>query len=179
MSAAKIARFAVLTAMALILSFIDSLLPLDFIAPGVKLGLANTVLLYAVYLMRPRESVLLMVLKVTLSALLLGFSQFPYSLAGGIFSLAVMLTAYRFRFHSVTVSIAGSVAHNAGQLAMAAVITSTAILVVYLPVLILAGVLTGTATGLTAKYVLRALASGDARLSEKLVGTDIIAKPGN
>jgi len=170
------ARLAIMTALALILSFVDSLIPLDFAAPGVKLGLANTVLLYAVYLTRPREAVLLMVLKVVLSSLLFGFSQFPYSLAGGVLSLLAMLTARKFRFHSVTVSITGSVAHHIGQIAVAAAITSTTLLVVYLPVLMVVGVLTGTATGLTAKYVMRALAAGDTQIREGLVGTDILPR---
>lgn len=92
----RIARFGLLTALALILGLMDRAIPLSALlggfVPGVKLGLANTVLLYAVYLMDVKSCILLMLTKVLLSGFLFGsLSAILYSLAGGVLSLAVML----------------------------------------------------------------------------------------
>ncbi len=92
----KIARFGLLTALALILGLLDRAIPvsalLGGVLPGIKLGLANTVLLYAIYLMDWRSSVILMLTKVILSGFLFGsLTAILYSLSGGILSLAVML----------------------------------------------------------------------------------------
>ena len=97
----KVARFGLLTALALILGLADRAIPLSALlggaVPGVKLGLANTVLLYAVYLMNLPGCVLLMLLKVILSGFLFGsLSAMLYSLAGGVLSLAAMLLFRRF-----------------------------------------------------------------------------------
>ncbi len=96
----KIARFGLLTALALVLGLMDRAIPLSALlggaAPGIKLGLANTVLLYAVYLMDWKSCVLLMLTKVVLSGLIFGsLSAIWFSLAGGALSLAVMLTVRR------------------------------------------------------------------------------------
>lgn len=177
MTAKKIAQFGLMTAMALVLSYVDRLFPLDFIAPGIRLGLSNTVLLYALYMMRPRDAVILMLLKVTLASLLFGFSQFPYSLAGGAVSLMGMMIVYRLKFSVITVSIVGGVLHNVGQIVVAALLTTTALLITYLPVLLFFGVVMGLSTGLVAKYVMRALVHSDKDLKKRVEGTDIL--PGN
>jgi len=161
MSAKKLATFGLLTAVALVLSYIDRLFPLDFIAPGIRLGLGNTVLLFAVYLMRPGDAVALMGLKVTVTSLLFGFASFPYSLAGGVMSLAAMLLGHRMKLGCVTVSILGGTLHNVGQALMAALLTTPLILLTFLPALLLFGVIMGLATGLVAKYAMRALAQAD------------------
>ncbi len=92
----KIARFGLLTALALILGLLDRAIPvsalLGGVLPGIKLGLANTVLLYAIYLMDWKSSVILMLTKVVLSGFLFGsLTAILYSLSGGILSLTVML----------------------------------------------------------------------------------------
>ena len=92
----RIARFGLLTALALILGLMDRAIPVSALlggfVPGIKLGLANTVLLYAVYLMDVKSSILLMLTKVLLSGFIFGsMSAILYSLAGGVLSLAVML----------------------------------------------------------------------------------------
>lgn len=174
MSTKKIATFGLLTAIALVLSYVDRIVSLDFIAPGVRLGLGNAAVLYALYMMGKRDAWLLMVLKVTLSSLLFGFTQFPYSLAGGILSLLAMMLAYRFRFSVITVSIMGGVMHNVGQIIVAALMTTTALIVVYLPVLMFFGVIMGLGTGLVAKYAMRGLAATDKELRKRVLGTDIL-----
>ena len=96
----KVARFGLLTALALVLGLVDRAIPLTALlggaAPGIKLGLANTVLLYAVYLMDWKSAVLLMLTKVLLSGFLFGsLTAILYSLSGGVLSLAVMLLVRR------------------------------------------------------------------------------------
>ena len=97
----KVARFGLLTALALVLGLLDRAIPLTAVlggaAPGIKLGLANTVLLYAVYLMNWQSAVFLMLTKVLLSGLLFGsLTAILYSLSGGILSLLVMLAIRRY-----------------------------------------------------------------------------------
>lgn len=176
MNAKKLTTFGLLTAVALVLSYIDRLFPLDFIAPGVRLGLGNTVLLFAVYLMRPMDAMALMGLKVTVTALLFGFASFPYSLAGGILSLIAMLTGYRIKLGCVTVSILGGTMHNVGQILIAAMLTTPILLISYLPPLLVFGVIMGSATGLVAKYAMRAMAKADRTLLPRLEGTDILGQ---
>ena len=97
----RIARFGLLTALALILGLMDRAIPVSALlggfVPGIKLGLANTVLLYAVYLMDVKSSILLMLTKVLLSGFIFGsMSAILYSLAGGVLSLIVMLLLQLF-----------------------------------------------------------------------------------
>ena len=111
----RIAELGLLTAVALVLGYLESLLPIVGI-PGVKLGLANTVLLYALYLLDVKSAALLMVLKVGLSGLLFGGpAAMLYSFAGGLLSLAVMLLVRRLKGIGVVgVSVCGAAAHNIG-----------------------------------------------------------------
>lgn len=153
-----ITRMALLTAVAVVLGYVEYLLPATGI-PGIKLGLANTVLLYAIYLMDYRRAVLLMLLKVGLSGLLFGgVSAMMYSLAGGVVSLAAMLLVKRIKGVSVVgVSVAGAFMHNAGQIALACFIVESRALIGYLPVLFVSAAVTGTLTGFAAKYTISAL----------------------
>lgn len=165
MKAKTIARFGVLTAAALALGYIEQFIPITGI-PGVKLGLSNTVLLYALYMMGARSAALLMVLKVLLSGLLFaGPGAMLYSLAGGCASLAAMLPVKRIfpRVGVVGVSIAGAVFHNIGQILVASFVVLTRAVFAYLPVLLISGVIAGLLTGIAAKYALRALQAYEKR----------------
>ena len=179
MSAKRVAQFGLLTAMALILSYVDHLVPpLLSGAPGVKLGLGNTVLLYAVYIMEGRSAWLLMVLKVGLTTILFGNPAAAiYSFAGGILSLIAMQLMHRVKGMSIVgVSVCGAVFHNVGQMIAASLSTSTRALMGYLPVLLIAAVITGVLTGLVAKYVLIALSHTDKSIRRQLSQTDL-ARP--
>lgn len=106
-----------LTALALVLGYVEYLIPVAPAIPGIKLGLGNTVLLYAVYMGSPLEATMLMLAKVFLSSLLFGggFSAMIYSLAGGVLSLIAMLTLCRVpKVGVLAVSAAGAVCHNLG-----------------------------------------------------------------
>ncbi len=157
-NASAIAKLGLLTAVALVLGYFEHLLPITGI-PGVKLGLANTVLLYALYLLDIPSAILLMILKVGLSGLLFGgIAAMLYSFAGGVFSLLVMVLARRAKGVSVVgVSVLGAAAHNIAQLAVACFVVETRAVLAYLPVLLLAAAVTGVLTGLIARYTFRGL----------------------
>ena len=159
MSVKTLTRMALLSSVMLVLSYIESQLGAVTAIPGVKLGLANTVLLYAIYLMRPKATWALMVIKVGISALVyLNGLAMLYSFAGGLLSLIVMLAVKRLRGVSIVgVSIAGALAHITGQLAVAAWMVRTEALLAILPLYMALSAATGLVTGIAAKYVNAAL----------------------
>lgn len=156
MKASKVARFGLLTAVALILGWLEHMIPIAAAMPGIKLGLANTVLLYAIYLMDAKSAALLMVMKVLLSGFLFaGLSAMLFSFAGGLVSLLVMLLVKKVPgIGTVGVSVSGAVAHNMAQIATASLVVNSLALVGYLPILLIAAVITGILTGVVAKYAL-------------------------
>ena len=158
--AKRIATCASLVALAMIFSYVEAILPVHFGVPGVKLGLANLVVVSGLYLLRPGDVFLISLSRILLSALLFGSGlSLLYSLAGGILSYLVMLLLKRRRgFSAVGLSIAGGVAHNIGQIAAAAWAAGSTAVFYYLPVLVVAGVFTGMLMGLLAMRVLRILA---------------------
>ena len=158
-------RMALLTAAAVVLGYIERLIPMPGSIPGIKLGLANTVLLYAIYLLDTRSAFVLMILKVGLSGLLYsGVSAMMFSLGGGLCSLVMMLLVKKLGGGNVSiigVSVVGAVFHNVGQTAVAALMVNTAALMGYVPFLLVAAVVTGILTGIAGKYAIQGLkASG-------------------
>ena len=159
MSVKTLTRMALLSAVMLVLSYIESQLGAVTAIPGVKLGLANTVLLYAIYLMRPKAAWALMVIKVGISALVyLNGLAMLYSFSGGVLSLLIMYAVKRLRGTSIVgVSIAGALAHITGQLMVAAWMVRTEALLAILPLYMALSAATGLVTGIAAKYVNTAL----------------------
>jgi len=157
-SASVVAKLGLLTAVAIVLGYFEYLLPVTGI-PGVKLGLANTVLLYALYLIDVPSAILLMFLKVGLSGLLFGGpAAMLYSLAGGVLSLVVMILARKSKGLSIVgVSVLGAVSHNIAQMVVACFVVETRAILAYLPILLFAAAVTGTLTGLIARYTFRGL----------------------
>ena len=158
-------RMALLTAAAVVLGYIEHLIPMPGSIPGIKLGLANTVLLYAIYLLDVKSAFLLMVLKVGLSGLMYGgVSAMMFSFGGGLCSLVMMLLVKKLGGSGVSiigVSVVGAVFHNVGQTAVAAFMVNTAALMGYVPFLLVAAVVTGVLTGIAGKYAIQGLrASG-------------------
>lgn len=151
-STQDIALCGLLTAMMLVLGFIESLLPIASTVPGIKLGLSNGVLLFALYMLSPLTAFLLMLLKVLLSGLLFGgVSAMMYAAAGGILSMLVMIFLKHFNFSILFVSMLGAVAHNVGQVLLAMVILHTSQLIYYMAILALVGIAAGAITGIAAK----------------------------
>ncbi len=160
----RVALGGLLVAMMLILGYVETLLQglVPSPVPGVKLGISNGVLLFALYLMDWQSAVLLMLLKVGLSGLLFGSPMtMLFALCGGALSLAGMIPLSRMKGLSViTVSMVGAVLHNVGQvLAAMLVMTEVApgVLLGYMAVLMLVALVTGAATGILAREVIRRL----------------------
>ena len=145
----KLALGGVSVAAALILSYIESLIPLSFAIPGIRMGLANIVIVFLLYKTDRLLAALVSIIRVLLAALLFGnVMSLAYSAAGAVLSFAGMLLLQRNgKFSPVGVSCAGAVSHNAGQIAMAMLLTETTQIAYYLPVLIVSGVITGLAVG--------------------------------
>ena len=152
----RLVLLAMLTAVAMILSYVESLLPSVGI-PGVKMGLANIAVIFALFRFGWKEAAALSLVRVVLVSLLFGsVGAMLYSLAGAVLSLAVMALLRRIdRFSTVGISVAGGVAHNAGQILMAMLILQTKQLLGYLPVLAVAGIPGGVLTGLAAALLIR------------------------
>ncbi len=153
----RIAVCGMLLALMLVLGFVESQLPVAAGVPGIKLGLSNGVLIFAVYLLNVPTAFLLMGLKVLLSGLLFGSpSAMMYAFAGGLLSMVVMSLLSRMKGLSpVVVSMAGGVSHNVGQVAMAMLVLNTPKLLYYMAVLMVAGLVTGMATGFAATGIIR------------------------
>ena len=150
---------AMLLAMMLILGWVEALLPLNTGVPGIKLGLSNGVLIFAVYMLDIPTAYILMALKVLLSGLMFsGVSAMLYGLCGGLVSLTGMVLLSRMkRLPIPVVGVAGGVLHNAGQVALSMLILnlSARAMLIYLLWLTLAGGLCGFLTGTCARLVMR------------------------
>lgn len=155
----KVAYFGVFTALALIFSYVETLIPVNFGIPGVKLGLANLIIVIALYKMKLSDVYLLSVVRVLLSGFIFGnYFSILYSLAGGILSLTVMALLKRAGGFSVMgISIAGGTFHNIGQLIVAMLVAGTFHVIYYIPLLLLAGMLTGFIIGVAADEMLKRL----------------------
>ena len=155
--ASDIATCAVFTALALIVSYLEHMIPLPFAAPGVKLGLANVVIVAAMYLLGLKKALVINVVRVLL-AMFTGLSAMMYALAGALTSFLVMSLVMRSHaFSIIGVSVAGALTHNAAQYTLAALIVHTAGLLSYLPVLMVSGVVTGIVVGTVAYAIVQRL----------------------
>lgn len=150
MNTKKISLIGLCVALALVLSYLESLIPPLAAVPGIKVGLPNVIIVFALYKLGAKEATLISVLRLLLVALLFGNAlTFFYSFAGAVLSLILMIILQKVdMFSTVGVSVAGGVAHNAGQITVACLIMETAQIALYLPILILSGVIAGIAVGL-------------------------------
>lgn len=155
----RLTLLSLLLAVALLLGWLESLFPLPFPIPGIKLGLSNVAVLFALHTFGKREAFLLLIAKVTLSSMLFaGFAAFYYALAGGLLSFLVMwLLLTQKSFSVFFVSIIGAICHNLGQVAAAAVLLGTTRLLYLLSILLFSGLITGALTGMAAMLLLKKL----------------------
>ena len=157
----NIALCAVLAALALGLSTLEGLFPLSLIVPlpGVKLGLANIVTVFALYALGPAQALLILTGRCLLGAVFAGnMNALIFSLLGGFSAMLVMIGLSRFRHLSIYgVSIGGAAAHNCGQVAAACLTLGSGAPLYYLPILLGASLLTGAVTGVAAACLFRAL----------------------
>lgn len=154
----KIAYWGVFLALALVCSYVESLIPISFGIPGVKLGLTNIVVILMLYTIGAKDAILISVLRIILAGFMFGNAfSIIYSLAGGILSFVVMLLLKNTgKFKILSISTAGGISHNVGQLIVAALVVENYNILFYVPVLIIAGIITGFLIGLLAgEIVLR------------------------
>lgn len=165
MTAKIIARTGLLIVISMMFSYLEALIPLPFAFPGVKLGLANLVTVFALYRLSWKQAGIVALLRVLLTALLFGNAySLLFSFVGAALSLTVMVPLQKSGWFSITgVSVAGGVAHNAGQLLVAILVLKTSKLTYYLPVLGIAGAVAGVCIGLLGGLV-TAYVNPDAKL---------------
>ena len=148
--AITVALYGLLTALALVLSFVETLIPIPIPIPGVKLGLANLVTVVGLYLIGIPGTIAVTLVRIVL----VGFSfgnpySMIYGLSGSFLSLLVMAILKKTgRFSQISISVLGGIAHNIGQITFAAVIVQTSGVFYYLPFLIAAGCIAGTLIGI-------------------------------
>ena len=155
----EIAMCGLFIAVALIFSYVESILPLPMPVPGFKLGFANIAVIAVLYMYGVRDAFFVNIIRIVLAAVLFGHGnvqQFFFSLAGGMASLGVMALLKRFdKFSVIGVSAVGGVVHNIAQVIIAILILSSVAIGYLLPVFIVIGVVTGVICGVAAKAFLR------------------------
>ena len=163
----RICFMGLLFAVAVVLSYIEGLVTIPGLPPGIKLGLSNIVTMYCVFFLGVPSAYTLAILKALSVLLMRGPTGALLSLLGGLVSVTVMLLLLRLEKNGLSylvISILGAIGHNMGQLFGAAMLTGTALTLYYFPILILSGIGMGFVTGLVLKTVLPALEKLDRRL---------------
>ena len=159
MKAKKIALYGLLVTLAFILSYIESLFPLTLSIPGIKMGLANLVVIVALYKMGVKEAFSLSILRIILVGFTFGSpSTMMFSMAGGILSWLMMVLFKKSKLFSMTgVSIIGGIAHNIGQIIVSIYVVDNIKIIYYLPFLLVSGVITGALIGILAAMIMKRL----------------------
>lgn len=153
----KIAIRGVLIALAMILSYIESFIPVSSAIPGIKLGLANIVTIYALDRLGVKDALVISLLRIFLSSFLFGNpAMMVYSLSGALLSILVMSLLSRItKFGLIGISVAGAVSHNIAQCAAATLLLQNTNVMQYVPVLVLSGIAAGIITGIISAAVLK------------------------
>ncbi len=153
--AKRLSYLALFSAFAIILSYVEAIIPLQFGIPGVKLGLANFMILLALYYLGPKDAILTNVVRVLVVGFLLGnLFSILFSISGAAFSFLFMFLAKKTgKFSMITVSIIGGITHNIGQIIIAAWVVDTYGILYYIPALMIAGLITGAVIGIVANLV--------------------------
>ncbi|MCX4317172.1 MAG: Gx transporter family protein [Lachnospiraceae bacterium] len=157
---ANVAKYGVLVALAFIFSYIETLIPFEMIGiPGIKLGLANLVVVVAMYTMRTGDAFVISLVRIVLVGFTFGnLYSAVYGLCGGLLSFAVMVLIKKADwFGIVGVSLTGGIFHNIGQLIVAVLVVENVKVAYYFPPLLIAGAITGTVIGIVAGMIARRL----------------------
>lgn len=156
----KLTLNSILISLAVVLSFIESLIPLNLIVPmpGIKLGFANIVTMFALFCVDIPSAIIITILRCILSSLLFGgMTSLLYSLSGAFLALIAMILlklGYNKVFTLLGISIGGAAAHNIGQILMASIMMKNFAIFAYLPILLLASLVTGLITAIIASGVI-------------------------
>lgn len=152
----KLILLSILISQALVLNLIERAIPVPIPVPGVKLGLANVISLFTIIVFGLKETILVVILRTLLGSFFAGgISSFFYSLAGGLLSAIVMSYMYinwKSLFSIPTISVAGAIFHNIGQIIVASIVLSNIYLFYYLPILLISGIITGVIIGFTVQF---------------------------
>lgn len=163
MKSKQIALCGVLVAVALVLSLVEKMIPIQALVPvpGIKLGLANVVTVFALTHLRLRETIAIILVRVTLASVFMGsITAFLFSLFGSLLAMAVMKLLFYGEgtcFSIAGISVAGAAAHNIGQIGAAILVLGTTDVIGYLPLLLIVSIPMGLVTGLACTVVLRHL----------------------
>lgn len=152
----KIAKMGIFVALAMIFTYVELLIPINIGVPGIKLGLANLVVVTGLYLFKPNEVLLISIVRILLMGILFGnAASLIYSLSGGILSFIIMLVLKKTNLFSIiAISISGGVFHNIGQIGVAVVVLHNVAILSYLPVLMITGIITGTLIGFISNRII-------------------------
>ena len=159
MTTKKVAFLGLSIALAMVLSFVESQIPALVAIPGIKVGLPNLVMIFLLYKVGWRETVIVSIIRIILVSLLFGNVQtMTFSIAGAVLSLLAMILLKKTNWFScIAVSVVGGVFHNIGQIIAACVWTQTAQIAFYLPVLLISGTIAGAIIGLVAGILVKRL----------------------
>ena len=156
MRSSKVAQYGLFAALAILMGYVEMLIPLPLLVPGMKLGLANVIIVIVLYHMDTKSAFFISLVRVLMSGLLFqGFAGLLYSLAGALLSLGVMALLKKTGKVSITgVSVMGGVFHNVGQIIVAVAVVENIKMAYYLPFLLVTGVVTGFVIGAVARLAL-------------------------
>lgn len=156
MKAKKVAFLGLSIALAMIFSFVESQIPPLAALPGVKVGLPNLVMVFLLYRVGWKETVTVSIIRIFLTSLLFGMGTLAFSIAGAVLSLTGMILLRKTNWFScIIVSIVGGLLHNIGQIIAACLLTQTAQVAFYLPVLLISGTIAGTVIGLASGIIVK------------------------
>lgn len=155
MKTRNVATYGMLIALAFILSYIESIIPIPVPIPGIKIGLANLVVITALFTMGTKQAFVLSMIRIVLVGFTFGnLSTMMFSFAGGMLSWLLMVAAKRWKRFSMTgVSILGGIGHNIGQILVAMWVINSSVLLYYLPFLIISGLITGAVIGIVGALI--------------------------
>lgn len=154
----RLACLAMLLALAFVLSFLERMIGFEIPVPGVKLGLANLAVLIAIYVLKIQDAAIVSLARILLDGFTFGNAyRMAYSLAGGILSFLCMVLLKKKKASVMSVSMAGGLMHNFGQILVAAAVLRTPGLFAYLPILIIAGLITGGINGVVGGIIMKSL----------------------
>lgn len=156
MESKKVAQYGLFATLAILMGYVEMLIPLPLFVPGMKLGLANVVIVVVLYHMGAKPAFYISLVRVVLSGLLFaGFAGLLYSLSGALCSFGIMIVLKKTGKCSITgVSIMGGVFHNIGQIIVAALVVENIKIAYYLPFLLVTGIVTGFLIGFVANLTL-------------------------
>ena len=154
----KIAKIAMLLSISVVLALIESVIPIFSSIPGIKLGLANIVIVYALYTLSFKDALYISILRVVLVGILrtgLFSITFFFSLVGSLLSIITMYLVKQTKMSVVGVSVCGAISHSIGQIIVAIIFLSNVDIIYYLPILLISSILTGIVIGLLAEKVIK------------------------